>query len=120
MGCFKHWIPRPSFQTRLYHLGGLFQTPLYHLGGLFQTPLYHLHPCRRASMQASLRWNDGPKSFAEHAASVKHRAVGMATDPFPPLPSFMDTPAWMQVVERRREQAAEEVLYAARGHAYRT
>ena len=23
-------------------------------------------------------------------------------------PSFMDTPAWMQVVERRREQAAEE------------
>ena len=59
----------------------------------------------------------------------------------------MDTPAWMQVVERRREQAAEvieqhlkqaaedarsrpesspaaiygqEVLYAARGHAYRT
>ena len=35
------------------HLGGLFPTPLYHLGGLFQTPLYHLHPCRRASMQAS-------------------------------------------------------------------
>ena len=45
----NHWIPRPSFQTWLYHLGGLFQTPLY----------YHLHPCRRASMQASLRWNDG-------------------------------------------------------------
>ena len=32
----------------------------------------------------------------------------------------MDTPAWMQVVERRLERAAEEVLYAARGHAYRT
>ena len=31
------------------------------------------------------------------------------------LPSFMDTPAWMQVVERRLERAAEEVLYAARG-----
>ena len=42
------WIPRPSFQTRLYHLGGL-----------FPTPLYHLHPCRRASMQAGLRRNDG-------------------------------------------------------------
>ena len=40
-------------------LGGLFPTPLYHLGGLFQTPLYHLHPCRRASMQAGLRRNDG-------------------------------------------------------------
>ena len=26
MACFNHWIPRPSFQTRLYHL----------------------HPCRRA------------------------------------------------------------------------
>ena len=46
-------------------------------------------------------------------------------------PSFMDTPAWMQAVEPRLEQAAEavewrleqaaeEVLYAARGHAYRT
>ena len=35
------------------------QTRLYHLGGLFQTPLYHLHPCRRASMQAGLRRNDG-------------------------------------------------------------
>ena len=39
-------------------LGGLFPTPLYHLGGLFPTPLYHLHPCRRASMQASFHWND--------------------------------------------------------------
>ena len=52
-----HWVPRPSFQTRLYHLGGLFPTPLYHPalagtppgegnwnypGGLFPTPLYHL------------------------------------------------------------------------------
>ena len=34
--------------------------------------------------------------------------------------SFMDTPAWMQVVERRREQAAEEVLYAARGQEARS
>ena len=72
------------------------------------------------ALDSGLRRNDDPKSFAEHAASVKHGAIGMATDPFPPLPSFMDTPAWMQVVERRREQAAEEVLYAARGHAYRT
>ena len=31
----------------------------------------------------------------------------------------MDMPVWMQVVERRLEQAAEEVLYAARGHPYR-
>ena len=37
MDCINHWIPRPSFQT-----------PLYHLGGLFPTLLYHLHPCRRA------------------------------------------------------------------------
>ena len=43
----NHWIPRPLFQTRLYHLGGL-----------FPTPLYHLHPCRRTSMQAGLRRND--------------------------------------------------------------
>ena len=55
MACLNHWIPRPSFQTRLYHLGGLFPTRLYHLGGSFQVPLYHLHPCRRASMQAGLR-----------------------------------------------------------------
>ena len=67
MYAINHWIPRPSFQTRLYHLGGLFLTPLYHLhpcrrasmqaglrraatgilGGLFPTPLYYLHPCRR-------------------------------------------------------------------------
>ena len=26
MACLNHWIPRPSFQTRLYRLGGLFQT----------------------------------------------------------------------------------------------
>ena len=71
--------PRPLgflgglFQTPLYHpalagtppeegnwnpLGGPFPTPLYHLGRLFQTRLYHLHPCRHASMQAGLRWND--------------------------------------------------------------
>ena len=43
----NRWIPRSSFQTRLYHLGGL-----------FPTPLYHLHPCRRASMQAGLRRSD--------------------------------------------------------------
>ena len=48
MYCVKHWIPRPSFPTRLYHLGRL-----------FPTRLYHLHPCRRASMQAGLRRNDG-------------------------------------------------------------
>ena len=41
------WIPRPSFQTWLCHLGGS-----------FQTPLYHLHPCRRASMPAGLRRNE--------------------------------------------------------------
>ena len=61
-------------QTRLYHpalagtppeegnwnhFGRWFPTRLYHLGGLFQTPLYHLHPCRRASVQAGLRRNDG-------------------------------------------------------------
>ena len=95
MDYVNHWIPRPSFQTRLYHpalagtppeegnwnhLDGLFMdrmscmrregrmpvaapTPLYHLGGLFQTPLYHLHPCRRASMQAGLRRNDGKGGF---------------------------------------------------------
>ena len=44
-------------------LGGLFPTPLYHLGGLFPTPLYHLHPCRRASMQASFRWNDDGSDY---------------------------------------------------------
>ena len=48
MDCVKRWIPRPSFQTRLYRLGRL-----------FQTRLYRLHPCRRASMQAGLRRNDG-------------------------------------------------------------
>ena len=32
----------------------------------------------------------------------------MATNPFRPPLSFMDTPAWMQVVEPRLEQAAEK------------
>ena len=46
-------------QTRLYH-PALAGTPpeegnWNHLGGLFPTRLYHLHPCRRASMQASAR-----------------------------------------------------------------
>ena len=27
----------------------------------------------------------------------------------------MNTPAWMRVIERRREQAAEDLLYAASG-----
>ena len=39
-------------------LGRLFPTRLYRLDDLFPTPLYHLHPCRRASLQASFRWND--------------------------------------------------------------
>ena len=34
--------------------------------------------------------------------------------------SFMDTPAWMQVVERRLERAAEDILYAARGREARS
>ena len=63
MSCLNHWIPRPSFQTRLYHLGRL-----------FQTRLYHLHPCRRASMQAGLRRNDGRASGWSVA---RHRSVGM-------------------------------------------
>ena len=32
----------------------------------------------------------------------------MAADLFPPPLSFMDTPVWMQVVERRLKQAAED------------
>ena len=67
MACLNHWIPRPSFQTRLYHLhpcrrafagmtaggnSGLRRAAMDLLGGLLPTPLYHLHPCRRASMQA--------------------------------------------------------------------
>ena len=36
-------------------------------------------------LDSSLRWNDDPKSFVEHAASVKHGAVGMATEPFSAL-----------------------------------
>ena len=77
------WIPRPSFQTclpacllqaggrqaRLYH-PALAGTPpeegnWNHLGGCSrpacsrQARLYRLHPCRRASMQAGLRRNDG-------------------------------------------------------------
>ena len=63
MYAINHWIPRPSFQTRLYH-PALAGTPpeegnWNHLDGLFPTPLYHLHPCRRVSMQAGLRRNDG-------------------------------------------------------------
>ena len=62
-GLLNHWIPRPSFQTRLYHLGRL-----------FQTRLYHLHPCRRASMQAGLRRNDGEGGGWDVA---RHGPVGM-------------------------------------------
>ena len=51
MTCVKHWIPRPSCQTRLYHLGGLFLTPLYHGSAELAE--------RPASMQAGLRRNDG-------------------------------------------------------------
>ena len=62
MDCIDHWIPRPSFQTRLYHPALAGAPPeeenWSRLGGLFPTPLYHLHPCKRASMQASFRWND--------------------------------------------------------------
>ena len=63
MDCINYWIPRPSFQTRLYHPALAGAPPeegnWNHLGGLFPTPLYHLHPCRRASMQVGLRRNDG-------------------------------------------------------------
>ena len=70
MDCVNHWIPRPSFQTRLYH-PALAGTPpeegnWNHLGGLFQTRLYHGSAElaeRPASMQAyipaGLRLNDG-------------------------------------------------------------
>ena len=48
MYCLNHWIPRPSFQTRLYHPALAGAPPeegnWNYLGGLFQTPLYRLHP----------------------------------------------------------------------------
>ena len=45
MTCTNHWIPRPSFQTRLYH-PALAGTPpeegnWNHLGHSFQMPLCH-------------------------------------------------------------------------------
>ena len=58
-------------------------------------------------MQAGLRRNDDPKSFVEHAASVKHGAVGMATDSFPPA-SFMDTPTGMYACMDAGESAQDE------------
>ena len=65
------------------------------------------------------------KSFVKHSSRVRNRVVGIATDPCPPRCHLWTrphgcTPTGMQVVERRREQASEEVLYAARGHAHRT
>ena len=49
----------------------------------------------------------GPPMIREAAPA---RAVIPGNTGILPPPSFMDTPAWMQVVERRLEQAAEEVL----------
>ena len=63
------WLPRPSFQT-----------PLYPLGGLFPTPLYPLHPCRRASMQAWIPAFAGMTGGAATAfCRAQQRGVGMTT-----------------------------------------
>ena len=99
----KGWQVWPDARIQLSHLSSF---PLRENG--WSKPL-----------DSGLRRNDGGGWGQEFSGSDRG-AVRMTTNPFPPQSSFMDTPAWMQVVERRLEQAAEEVRYAARGHAYRT
>ena len=45
------------------------------LGGSFQTPLYHLHPCRRASLQASLSLERLCRYVSRPAVSEKRMAL---------------------------------------------
>ena len=107
MDYYNHWIPRPSFQTRLYHLGRL-----------FPTRLYHLHPCRRASMQvyiavgvdSSFRWND------DEAIDADWQPYSL--NPCPP--SFMDRKSCMRREGRmpgaaqRRLESTPTGMYAYR------
>ena len=59
-----------SFPTRLWQAGAALP-----LGGSFQTPLYHLHPCRRASLQASLSLERLCRYLSRPAVSEKRMAL---------------------------------------------
>ena len=63
-------------------------------------------PSRR--IQDFLSINDGEEEKSLVAIPMARLPL-QANARLRPLPSFMDTPAWIQVVERQREQAAEVV-----------
>ena len=77
-GMTAGWIPRPFIPGSALPPRRLFPTPLCHLDRLFQTrstayiPV-GVHPCRRASMQASFCLNNTPRlprPRPDHAAGA--------------------------------------------------